>query len=103
MKMENENEGPKELNGAVLAARIIALEDKKIAQSLEKFVEKMAQQVADKNKALVMPAGAFFIFVICGTNPIKTLTRPAEWPKTGSHVRGYKGYYVHYVSFKLSI
>lgn len=39
-------------NAAVLAARILALEDKKLANALDKFVAKMAKEVADKNKAL---------------------------------------------------
>ena len=39
-------------NGAVLAARILALADKKIAQALDRFVADMASQVAEKNKAL---------------------------------------------------
>jgi len=39
-------------NAAVLAARILALEDTRIRTALEKFVAKMAQQVFDKNKAL---------------------------------------------------
>lgn len=39
-------------NGAVLAARILALENKEIARALESFVVRMAEQVAAKNKAL---------------------------------------------------
>jgi phosphoribosylamine--glycine ligase len=39
-------------NGAILAARILALEDKEIGQALDKFVAEMAHQVAVKNKAL---------------------------------------------------
>lgn len=39
-------------NGAVLAARILALENREIALALEKFVADMAQQVTAKNKAL---------------------------------------------------
>jgi phosphoribosylamine--glycine ligase len=39
-------------NGAVLAARILALENKEIALALERFVAEMAQQVTAKNKAL---------------------------------------------------
>lgn len=39
-------------NGAVLAARILALENKEIAQALDKFVADMAREVAEKNKAL---------------------------------------------------
>ena len=39
-------------NAGILAARIIALEDKEVAEALEKFVANMAKQVAEKNKAL---------------------------------------------------
>jgi phosphoribosylamine--glycine ligase len=39
-------------NAAVLAARILALENKEIALALERFVAEMAQQVTAKNKAL---------------------------------------------------
>lgn len=39
-------------NGAVLAARILALENKEIALALERFVAEMAEQVTAKNKAL---------------------------------------------------
>ena len=39
-------------NAAVLAARILALNDKKIAANLGAFKKKMAQQVEDKNKKL---------------------------------------------------
>ena len=39
-------------NGAVLAARILALHDKKLAVRLAQFKEEMARQVSDKNKKL---------------------------------------------------
>ena len=39
-------------NGAVLAARILALHDKKLADKLEAFKKKMAKQVEDKNRKL---------------------------------------------------
>ena len=39
-------------NAGILAARILALENKDIAQALEKFVADMAKEVAEKNKAL---------------------------------------------------
>ncbi|HER63393.1 MAG TPA: phosphoribosylamine--glycine ligase [Desulfobacteraceae bacterium] len=39
-------------NAAVLAARILALENKEIAQGLDRFVAEMAKQVAEKNNAL---------------------------------------------------
>jgi phosphoribosylamine--glycine ligase len=39
-------------NAAVLAARILALENKEIALALERFVAEMAEQVTAKNKAL---------------------------------------------------
>ncbi|MCL7488908.1 MAG: phosphoribosylamine--glycine ligase [Desulfobulbaceae bacterium] len=39
-------------NAAVLAARILALENREIAGALEQFVAEMAKQVAEKNKAL---------------------------------------------------
>jgi phosphoribosylamine--glycine ligase len=39
-------------NGAVLAARILALHDKKLADKLEAFKKEMAKQVEDKNRKL---------------------------------------------------
>jgi phosphoribosylamine--glycine ligase len=39
-------------NGAVLAARILALQDKKLADKLETFKKEMARQVEDKNRKL---------------------------------------------------
>jgi phosphoribosylamine--glycine ligase len=39
-------------NAAVLAARILALHDKKLAAELVSFKKKMAKQVEDKNKKL---------------------------------------------------
>jgi phosphoribosylamine--glycine ligase len=39
-------------NAGVLAARILALENEDIAQALDDFVDSMAKQVAEKNKAL---------------------------------------------------
>ncbi|KPK24258.1 MAG: phosphoribosylaminoimidazole carboxylase, partial [Desulfobacterales bacterium SG8_35_2] len=39
-------------NGAVLAARILALQDKKLADKLETFKKEMARQVEDKNMKL---------------------------------------------------
>jgi len=39
-------------NAAVFAARILALEDKKIAAKLDEFKKEMAKQVEEKNKKL---------------------------------------------------
>ena len=39
-------------NGAVLAARILALQDKKLAAKLEAFKQEMVKQVEDKNRKL---------------------------------------------------
>jgi len=39
-------------NGAVLAARILALQDKKLAEKLESFKKEMAEQVENKNRKL---------------------------------------------------
>jgi len=39
-------------NAAVLATRILGIEDKKIADSLQEFSREMARQVAEKNKSL---------------------------------------------------
>ena len=39
-------------NGAVLAARILALQDRELAEKLSAFKRKMAKEIEDKNRKL---------------------------------------------------